>query len=151
MKTINVYFNETHKRPFLAYAMKKARDQNILEHSNYTILKYFTLEKVEKITDYYIKKHNTYCNNKGEYYEFGELHTQATKLTDAKTGEILTDYDSISKYLNHIFENNRKDYIEEIMYLNIWCEIERLLRLEYQNKLPDNDRKFLQKVYRIEV
>lgn len=80
MKTINIYFDETHKRPFLDYAMKKARDQNILEHSNYTILKYFTLEKVEKITDYYIKKHNTYCNNKGEYYEFGELHTQAYKI-----------------------------------------------------------------------
>lgn len=145
MKT-KIYFNDTLKNSFIDYAMEIARG---LTDYNSHILNYFTPEKIEKITDYFISRKNTFCNNKGEYWELGELHTETpTQVYIAVTDQKLTDRKEILNYMQKEFNESLSNFIEEHLYNNLFCEIERLLRCEYQNTLSDYDKRFLQRAYK---
>ena len=143
MKTIKIYFDEAHKNPFIDYAMETAR--GLTEHNTH-ILDYFRVEEVSKIANYFIKKHNTCCNNKGEYWELGELHTSTpTHIYIIASGETITDRCEILEHEQKAFTEDGNAYIEDNLYNDLFCEIERLLRLEHGQNLSYYDKRFLQR------
>ena len=140
MKTIKICFDTSQKKPFLDYAMERAKG---LTDYNSHILNYFTLENVVKIVDYFIKKRDTFCNNKGGYYGFGDMASETpTRIYFISIGEELTHRDDILNELQKEFTEDFNSFIEENLYCNLWCAIERCLRLEYEGKLSKYDKLF---------
>ena len=128
-----IILDESCKKDFIKYALERVKESNSKYHDPKL---YMTEESIIKEYNKLINK--AYCNNKGEFYLKGEKIvyipskiwiTEDNKLY--KAGDVLEDRKTILEYENYCFENDYNLYREENLFDNVYCEIERELRVKY--------------------
>lgn len=138
---MKIYFDNTMVNDFMSYAMQRKSEIE----QNYKILPHFKSENVKPLAEYYGTNNRVYCTDKGEQFINGEQIGWTPRKIFFPNGVILESQTEIIAYEKKMARENRTSYIEDNIFNNIWCEIERLLRREKQGLLDKYDKRILNK------
>lgn len=121
------------------YLLKESKT----DFTNYCMKKLNGTEKriIEKYFDYCMKKgtftdllHNTTIA--GERISYG-----ITCMKDIESGRVISNIEDIYKYQKALFEKDSHAFICEVLFLNMFCELERLLRIARTGDLQPNEKR----------
>lgn len=136
---MKIYFDNTLVNEFMIYAMKrKAKNEK-----RSRIMKYFIFKDVEALAKYYAKGKKLYCTDKGQTFFDGMMCASTPSKIWLSDGECLDNYADIIAYEKKELKTDRAGYIESNIFSWLWCDIERILRGEYQNTIDDFDKGIL--------
>lgn len=138
---MKIYFDESMLNDFLSYA--EERKTKIL-HLSVNAL-HMTTEDAKALALYFANTKKYYCTEKAKTFYNGEcISFEPVKmwLTD---GRILETAKDIEKYLENYLETDKSGFVEDYLYHIIFCDIERILRLNRSGKLDESDKRILNK------
>lgn len=145
---MRIYFDNTLINDFMIYAMERKEESP----TDYKIKlsRYFMLEDVEMLAKYYAEGKKWYCTDKGQtFFDGDEVVSVSRKIwftneeDQKKYGYCLDNYTDIVNYEKECFKTNRAGFIEENLFHELWCTIERILRCNHENWLSDYDKRIL--------
>lgn len=136
---MKIYFDESLLDSFMDYAMIRRGEYR----RKGRLLPYFELDEVRRIALYYAKTKKYYCNEKGAAFYEKELVCGETTEIFMPNGIVLKNKIDILKFLKDSLETDKEGYVEFHLYCRIWCDIERLLRCEYEGCLDADDKRLL--------
>lgn len=131
------------KNEFMSYAMRRA--SQTMEYK--PILNYFDKEKVSKLYNHFAKG-GTYCNDKGEFWLNGDKEVEISTRITFPNGDRLDLRKDIIAHEKEYFKNNYNDFREENLFHWVWCNIERILRVNYYDLSNDWDIKLYKRIFK---
>lgn len=145
MKTIRVYFDETLIEAFMEYSK-----ENIRTHKHRTELsRYMNEQDIKILAMYFANRSEKFsCNNKGETFEGSEKTGETPTQVWLPNGSVIKDKKKIIQMEQKAFADDYNAYIEFNLFHWIWCDIERILRVNYYDLKGNDDPQTLKRARR---
>ena len=136
---MKIYFNESMINDFLSYT--EERKAKIL-HLSVNAL-HMTTEDTKALALYFANTKKYYCTEKAETFYNGDCISFEPVKMWLNDGRILETAKDIEKYLENCLETDKNEFIHDYLYSIIFCDIERILRLNRSGSLDESDKRIL--------
>ena len=136
---MKMYFDESIVNDFLNYA--EERKTKILYLSVNAL--HMTTEDTKALALYFANTKKYYCTEKAETFYNGDCISFMPVKMWLNDGRILEAAKDIEKYLKNYLETDKSGFIQDYLYNDVFCDIERILRMNRAGNIDESDKRIL--------